>query len=76
MLPIRGLVIALTLFVTGCSPVYRHHGYVPETLLGNAHAWGRRSVFVLDGKPLLVSEVFLPAFPDACDNNGPCHGRT
>ena len=29
MLPIRGLVIALTLFVTGCSPVYRHHGYVP-----------------------------------------------
>lgn len=29
MLSIRGLVIALTLFVTGCSPVYRHHGYVP-----------------------------------------------
>lgn len=29
MLPIRGLVLALTLFVTGCTPVYRHHGYVP-----------------------------------------------
>lgn len=24
--------------------------------------WGRRSVFLLDGKPLLVSEIFLPAF--------------
>ena len=29
MLPIRGLVVALTLFVAGCAPVYRHHGYVP-----------------------------------------------
>ncbi len=29
MLTIRGLVIALTLFVAGCAPVYRHHGYVP-----------------------------------------------
>jgi chorismate--pyruvate lyase len=25
-------------------------------------AWGRRSVFRLDNKPLLVSEVFLPTF--------------
>jgi len=25
--------------------------------------WGRRSVFTLFGKPLLVSEVFLPDFP-------------
>ena len=24
--------------------------------------WGRRSVFLLDGKPLLVSEIFLPDF--------------
>ena len=24
--------------------------------------WGRRSVFRVDGKPLLVSEIFLPAF--------------
>ena len=24
--------------------------------------WGRRSLFFLDGKPLLVSEIFLPAF--------------
>ena len=24
--------------------------------------WGRRSVFRLDQKPLLVSEIFLPAF--------------
>lgn len=28
-----------------------------------ASIWGRRSVFWLSGKPLLVSEVFLPDFP-------------
>ena len=33
-------------------------GFGPENLL-----WGRRSVFTVGGKPLLVSEVFLPAFP-------------
>ena len=30
-----------------------------------ASIWGRRSVFWLSGKPLLVSEVFLPDFPAA-----------
>lgn len=25
--------------------------------------WGRRSVFRIAGKPLLVSEIFLPGFP-------------
>jgi chorismate-pyruvate lyase len=25
--------------------------------------WGRRAVFRIADKPLLVSEVFLPAFP-------------
>jgi chorismate--pyruvate lyase len=25
--------------------------------------WGRRSVFHLDGKPLLVCEIFLPDLP-------------
>lgn len=28
----------------------------------NQLLWGRRSVFRLDGKPLLVCEIFLPAF--------------
>jgi chorismate--pyruvate lyase len=28
-----------------------------------AEVWGRRSVFRLAGKPLLVSEIFLPEFP-------------
>lgn len=28
-----------------------------------AEIWGRRSVFRLSGRPLLVSEVFLPDFP-------------
>ena len=38
---------------------------VPETLCaGNIFLWGRRSVFCLDEKPLLVSEIFLPEFGD------------
>ena len=37
---------------------------LPTTLLGGPQKslWGRRSVFRLDAKPLLVSEVFLPDF--------------
>ena len=45
------------------SLISRHHAYVPENLLGDAQAWGRRSIFSIDNKPLLVSEVFLPGFP-------------
>ena len=30
----------------------------------NSHVWGRRSVFRVGGKPLLVSEYFLPALLD------------
>jgi chorismate--pyruvate lyase len=29
--------------------------------------WGRRSVFRIAGHPLLVSEIFLPAFPASAD---------
>jgi len=29
MMMIRGLLLSLTLFITACTPVYRHHGYVP-----------------------------------------------
>lgn len=36
--------------------------YVPARLMGTEFLWGRRSVFSLRGKPLLVSEVFLPDF--------------
>jgi len=28
-----------------------------------AEVWGRRSVFRISGRPLLVSEIFLPGFP-------------
>ena len=35
----------------------------PELVGNTEHSvWGRRSVFRLDNKPLLVSEVFLPTF--------------
>lgn len=37
----------------------RHLDVLPDTI------WGRRSVFTLAGKPLLVSEFFLPGIP-AC----------
>jgi chorismate--pyruvate lyase len=36
-----------------------------------APIWGRRSVFRLSGHPLLVSEVFLPAFPAATGHRPP-----
>ena len=47
------------------SAISRHHAYVPATLLGDETAWGRRSIFYVNGKPLLVSEVFLPRFLDS-----------
>lgn len=54
MLPIRGLVFALTLLVTGCVPVYRHHGYVlPETDLAMVQI-GQTNQFELEsmiGRP-------------------------
>lgn len=42
--------------------ISRDHAYVPIHLVNNQSLWGRRSVFYLQQKPLLVSEVFLPAF--------------
>ncbi len=46
------------------SFISRHHAYVPDELLNDAAVWGRRSIFWLHDKPLLVSEVFLPDFPE------------
>ena len=46
-----------------------HHAYLPEALMGANPVWGRRSIFSIDDKPLLVSEVFLPDFPGARENN-------
>lgn len=46
------------------SLISRHHAYLPENLIGDAQIWGRRSIFSIDAKPLLVSEVFLPGFPE------------
>lgn len=42
--------------------INRHHKYVPAELMGDSPVWGRRSIFYVDGQPLLVSEVFLPKF--------------
>ena len=37
--------------------------YLPEGLRQEAPCWARRSCFVVAGRPLLVSEVFLRDFP-------------
>lgn len=42
-----------------------HHSYLPEGLLNGQVVWGRRSIFSLHRRPLLVSEVFLPGFKGA-----------
>lgn len=44
------------------SRIRPEQDYVPPRLQGNAILWGRRSAFWLEARPLLVSEVFLPAF--------------
>ena len=36
--------------------------YLPPSLQQQSAAWGRRSRFVIEGKPLMVSEVFLQGF--------------
>jgi len=46
-----------------------HHAYLPEALMGVNPVWGRRSIFSINNQPLLVSEVFLPDFPGACEDN-------
>ena len=35
---------------------------LPESLRSDRCLWGRRSRFLLAGKPLMVSEIFLPSF--------------
>lgn len=44
------------------AAIKRNHCYVPSTLAESELLWGRRSIFSLRGKHLLVSEVFLPDF--------------
>lgn len=47
------------------AAISANQAYLPELLYGANPAallWGRRSVFSVDAKPLLVSEVFLPQF--------------
>ena len=52
----------LTRSTIAVAQISRDHSYVPNDLINDPRLWGRRSVFYLDQKPLLVSEVFLPAF--------------
>ena len=43
------------------AAISAHDRYLPAPLTAGQTLWGRRSVFYLGAKPLLVSEVFLPA---------------
>ncbi len=63
--PLGGFLFAQPDLVRGAMQVSRigpQCDYVPPELQQGAELWGRRSVFELERKPLLVSEVFLPAF--------------
>ncbi|SDE14367.1 Outer membrane protein assembly factor BamE, lipoprotein component of the BamABCDE complex [Paracoccus isoporae] len=46
---IRGIVIALTVTVAACSPIYRHHGYVPPEQDLAMVVPGQTSQFELEG---------------------------
>jgi len=43
------------------APINAQDQYFPSELALTKPLWGRRSIFYLAAKPLLVSEVFLPA---------------
>ncbi|MDO3388631.1 chorismate lyase [Gilvimarinus sp. SDUM040013] len=44
-------------------------GIIPAALQGDTSLWGRRSVFTLYGKKLLVSETFLPDLEQTLQRN-------
>ena len=44
------------------AKINQNQYYLPKYLHNDQSVWGRRSVFYVDQKPLLVSEVFLPDF--------------
>jgi chorismate--pyruvate lyase len=53
-------------------------GYLPPTLQQEEPAWGRRSRFIIEGKSLMVSEVFLRAFrpwPDGAPVHRTARGK-
>lgn len=63
--PLGGFLFAQPDLIRGGMQISRirpEQDYVPSLLQGNDVLWGRRSAFWLEDKPLLVSEVFLPAF--------------
>ena len=45
-------------------PMQYRYGHIPALPgVPDGPVWGRRSLFILRGKPLLVAEYFLPALP-------------
>lgn len=53
--------------VATLDPGHRLHALATGGVPGNGAVWGRRSRFLIAGKPLLVSEFFLPAFMAAME---------
>ncbi len=72
--PLGGVLFADPVMRRGrmqISRLGRRHRLFDEALSGSGSAgvsaiWGRRSVFYLHGKRLLVNEVFLPALGSCC----------
>jgi len=63
--PLGGFLFAqpdLKRGVMELSDIGPEHRYLPPGLKVEGRLWGRRSVFWLEAKPLLVSETFLPDF--------------
>lgn len=44
------------------SRIAGNHALIPASVRSDLAIWGRRCRFTLAGKPILVSEFFLPAF--------------
>ena len=63
--PLGALLFADPAMQCGLRQIARintEHALVPAALSGGEAVWGRRSMFYLRGKPLLVCEIFLPEF--------------
>lgn len=50
--------------VAAITPGSRLHAHAMQGQPGNDIIWGRRSIFRLNDRPLLVSEIFLPAMSE------------
>lgn len=51
------------------AQLYGAHAPLSNALKWNKSVWGRRSIFLIKGWPLLLSEVFLPTFQEHLESD-------